>query len=319
MPRWVVSGATVLLRLAQIAVTTLVASFLTFSLLQLAPGDPVTLVLGSKASDPARVAAMRAEFHLDMPWIQRYFTWLGDALQGNFGTSYIYHDSVSSLIAARVPTTVFLATYGAVLVLIVGFALGLWAARSSRAVDTSISTGLAVALATPSYVMAIVLITIFSLYLDWFPVFGSGEGFWNRLYHLTLPALTLALSSSAAMARITRASVKAEANSLHVTAAIVRGFTPRDVLWRHVVRNALLPITTIAGITVASMIAGTVIVEQAFGLNGIGSLLVGAVNRQDYPLVLALTVIIVLAFLVINAVVDFLYILIDPRTRTVKR
>lgn len=318
-PVWLVTAMFVALRAGQIALTLLVASFATFALLRLAPGDPITIILGSQASNQDAVAALRERFLLDEPLLVQYAHWLGGVFRGDLGESYLFRDSVTSLVAGRLPTTAFLVIYGSVLVVGFGFFLGLWAARSNRVVDTGISAFLAIALATPSYVIAIVLITIFSLYLNWFPVLGSGTGFLDRLHHLTLPAITLALAASAAMARITRASVIEEAGRDHVLTARARGFEPRGILWRHIVRNALLPVTTIAGITIASLIAGTVIVEKAFGLDGIGSLLVLAITRSDYPVVQSISFLVVLAFLVMNAIVDVFYTLLDPRTRAVVR
>ncbi|MPY59521.1 ABC transporter permease [Streptomyces spongiae] len=298
------------------ALTLLTASFLIFVALQLAPGNPVDIMLGAKAGDPEAVRRLNAQYHFDQPLLVQYGHWLTGLLHGDLGTSFVFRESVSSLIAARVPTSALLVAYGGVLVLVLGFAVGLVASRAGRTVDTGISVLLSVALATPTYVIAIVLITVFSLYLDWFPVFGSGDGLLGRLHHLTLPAVTLALSSSAAMARVTRAAVKDEEGRDHVTTAVARGLDRRTVLGRHVVRNALLPITTIAGIIGAGLIAGTVIVENAFGLDGVGSLLVQAITRKDYAVVQSTSVLIIAAFLLVNAFVDVLYGIIDPRTRT---
>lgn len=305
----------VLGRVGQMVLTLLVASFLTFICLQAAPGDPVEMMLGNKAGDPAAVGRLNAQFGFDDPVLVQYWHWLTAFVHGDMGTSFIFRDHVSSMVASRLPTTALLVAYGSILVILFGFALGLLAARSGRLVDTGVSVVLSVALATPTYVIAIVLITVFSLYLNWFPVFGSGTGLLDRLHHLTLPAITLALSSSAAMARVTRASIKEEDRRDHVTTAVARGLDSRTVLRRHVVRNALLPITTIAGILVAALVAGTVIVEQAFGLDGLGSMLVLAITRKDYAVVQSVSVLVIGAFLVANALVDLLYGVIDPRTR----
>lgn len=305
----------VLGRLAQMALTLLVASFLTFVFLQAAPGDPVEMMLGSKANDADAVRRLNEQFGFDDPVLVQYWHWLTDFLHGDLGTSFLFRDDVSGLVTSRLATTALLVGLGSTLVIVLGFALGLLAARSGRVVDTSVSVVLSVALATPSYVIAIVLITVFSLYLNWFPVFGSGEGLVGRLHHLTLPAITLALSSSAAMARVTRAAIKEEDRRDHVTTAVARGLDRRTVLRRHVVRNALLPITTVAGILVAALVAGTVIVEQAYGLDGLGSLLVLAITRKDYAVVQSVSVVVIGAFLVANALVDLLYGVIDPRTR----
>lgn len=302
-------------RLGQMAVTLLVASFLTFIFLQAAPGDPVEIMLGGKANDPEAVRRLNEQFGFDDPVLLQFWHWLTGFVQGDLGTSFLFREDVSALVVSRLPTTALLVAYGSTLVILFGFTLGLIAARLGRMIDTGVSAFLSVALATPSYVIAIVLITVFSLYLDWFPVFGSGDGLWGRLHHLTLPAITIALSSSAALARVTRASIKEEERRDHVTTAIARGLDRRTVLRRHVVRNAMLPITTVAGILVAVMVAGTVIVEQAFGLDGLGSLLVLAITRKDYAVVQSVSVLVIAAFLVANALVDLLYGIIDPRTR----
>ncbi|MEO5661969.1 MAG: ABC transporter permease [Nocardioides sp.] len=302
-------------RVGQMAATLLVASFLTFLFLQAAPGDPVQIMLGGRANDPDAVRRLNEQFGFEDPVLVQYWNWLTGFVHGDLGTSFLFREDVSSLVGSRLPTTALLVVFGSILVVVFGFALGLIAARSGRVVDTSVSVFLSIALATPSYVIAIVLITVFSLYLNWFPVFGSGDGFLDRLHHLTLPAITLALSSSAAMARVTRASIKEEEHRDHVTTAIARGLDRRTVLRRHVVRNSLLPITTVAGILVAALVAGTVIVEQAFGLDGLGSLLVLAITRKDYAVVQSVSILVIAAFLVANALVDLLYGIIDPRTR----
>ena len=303
-------------RVAQTVATLLVASFLTFLALQAAPGDPVEIMLGGKASDPEAVARLNQQFHLDDPVLVQYGHWLTSALHGDLGQSFLFRVDVSSLVTSRVPTTALLVAMSSVLVVGFGFTLGVVAARSKRLVDTGITSFLSIAMATPTYVVAILLITVFSLHLTWFPVFGSGTGFTDRVYHSVLPAVTLALSSSAAVARVTRAAVLEEEQRDHVNTAIARGLGKSTVLRRHVVRNAMLPVTTVSGIVVAALVAGTVIVEKAYGLDGLGSLLVLAVTRKDYAVVQSVSVLVIAAFLIVNLIVDLLYGVIDPRTRT---
>lgn len=302
-------------RLLQMTFTLLVASLLTFLALQMAPGDPAQIMLGEKSADPAAIARLNERFHFDDPVLVQYGHWLSGAVRGDLGTSFVFNVDVSDLVKSRIATTSLLVLMGSVLVIVFGFALGLIAARSHRAVDTGISSFLSIAMATPTYVVAILLITLFSLRLDWFPVFGSGEGFADRVYHLVLPAITLALSASAAVARVTRAAILEEERRDHVATAVARGLTKTQVLQRHVVRNALLPITTLAGIIVAALVAGTVIVEKAYGLDGLGSLLVLGVTRKDYAVVQSVSFLVIAAFLIVNALVDVLYGVIDPRTR----
>jgi peptide/nickel transport system permease protein len=200
-----------------------------------------------------------------------------------------------------------------VLILVVGLLVGIGAGLRPGKVDASMMLAATAAMAVPAFVAAVVLITVFAVDAGWFPVFGSGRGFGDRLWHLTLPAAALALSAVAYVARLSRAAVRRELGSEHVQAAISRGLPRRSVLRRHVVRNAMIPIVTVAGLTVGGLIAGAVVVEQAFQLNGLGSYLVEAVGSKDFPVVQAICLILVAAFVVINTLVDILYSLLDPR------
>jgi peptide/nickel transport system permease protein len=302
-------------RLAQMLLTALAASAITFTALYFAPGDPLAVITGGTPTSAQAARQLRAEYYLNHPFLAQYWHWLSGALSGHFGTSFLYHVSVASLLTGRLPTTLLLVAMAGVLIIGLGLTMGLLSSFAGRRSNVVINTLYAIGIATPTYVIAIILITIFSLYLNWFPVFGSGSGFVGRLHHLVLPAVTLALGSGGALARVTRASVLEEASREHTITAVARGMTPTEVLWRHIVRNALLPVTTGAGLIVAALVGGDVIVEQAYGLNGLGSLLVLAIERKDYPVVLGVVFVIVAAFLLINALIDMLYVLIDPRTR----
>lgn len=302
-------------RLMQMLLTALAASAITFTALYFAPGNPLAVITGGTPTSPHAAARLRAEYYLNHSFLAQYWHWLSGVLAGHFGTSFLYHVSVASLLTGRMPTTLLLVGMAGVLIIGIGLTMGLLSTFAGRRSNVVINALYAVGIATPTYVTAIVLITIFSLYLNWFPVFGSGSGLVGRLHHLVLPAVTLALGSGGALARVTRAAVLEEASREHATTAVARGMTPWQVLWRHIVRNALLPVTTGGGLIVAALIGGDVIVEQAYGLNGLGSLLVLAIERKDYPVVLGVVVVIVAAFLLINALIDVLYVLIDPRTR----
>jgi peptide/nickel transport system permease protein len=302
-------------RLAQMLLTALAGSLIAFTALYFAPGDPLAVITGGTPTSSRAAAQLRAEYYLNHPFLAQYWHWLSGVLSGHFGTSFLYHVSVGSLLTGRLPTTLLLVAMAGVLIIGLGLTMGVLSAFAGRRSNVFINTLYAVSIATPTYVVAIVLITIFSLYLNWFPVFGSGSGLTDRLHHLVLPAVTLALGSGGALARVTRASVLEEASREHTITAVARGMTPLQVLRRHVVRNALLPVTTGGGLIVAALVGGDVIVEQAYGLNGLGSLLVLAIDRKDYPVVLGVLIVIVAAFLLINALIDLLYVLIDPRTR----
>jgi peptide/nickel transport system permease protein len=204
--------------------------------------------------------------------------------------------------------------YAALFIIVGGVALGLLAAlyRRTGVVITILTS---VGLAIPSFVAAIFLITFFAVDLKWFPVFGAGSGFVDQLWHLTLPAIALAISWLAYTAQLTKAAVREELSREFVETARSRGIKGRHVVFRHVLRNAMIPIMTVSGLTVAGLIAGDVVVEQAFGINGLGSFLVQSALQKDFASVQAVALLLVAAFVVINSLVDFSSLLLDPRLR----
>lgn len=300
-------------RLIALVVTLLLASLIIYGALYLAPGSPLSFLTRGRSQSPADIAAIKHEYRLDQPFLAQWWHWLTNAMHGNLGTSIIYHTQVQSVLSDRIGTTVFLLVYASVLILVIGLAVGIAAALRPGWVDASLMVGATAAMAIPAFVASIVLITVFAVGLGWFPVFGSGVGFFDRLWHLTLPAIALALAAVAYVARLSRTAVRAELASEHVQTATSRGLPYRLVVRRHVLRNAMVPIVTVAGLTIGSLIAGTVIVEQAFGLNGLGSYLVQAVGEKDFPVVQAICLLYVAAFIVINTLVDVVYSVLDPR------
>ncbi|GAA2660272.1 MULTISPECIES: ABC transporter permease [Nonomuraea] len=300
-------------RLAGLAVVLLVASFLVYGLLYLVPGGPMAFLLGNRSGTPEQVAAIRAQYHLDDPFLLRYLSWLGDALTGDFGSSLVYRQEVAALIGSRVATTVLLVGYATVLISAGGIAMGLLAGLRGGRLDTAIGVLSSLFLATPPFVVGVLLAIVFSVGLGWFPVFGPGEGLLDRLYHLTLPAITLSLASAAFLARITRASVREELNREHVETARARGFGERHIVRRHVLRNASIPVVTVTGLNIAGLIAGSVVVENIFALDGLGSLFVRAILQRDFAIVQAVVLVLVTAFVLINLLVDLCYSALDPR------
>ena len=194
-----------------------------------------------------------------------------------------------------------------------GVGTGLVSALGGRTASTVVTGVTSVLMALPTFIAAIVLIWIFATRLSWFPVFGSGSGFAGRLHHLTLPAIALACSYVAYLGRVTRSSVAAELRSEHVETARSRGISAPLIIRRHVLRNAAAPVLTVSGLTVAGLVAGTVIAEQAFGVSGIGSLLVLAAQKQDFAVVQDIALLMVGSFVVINTIVDLLNVAMDPR------
>lgn len=304
-------------RVAALVITLLVASFLIFGALYLAPGDPAALLAGNRAT-AEQLEEIREQNNLNDPFLTRYGTWLKDVLHGDLGTSFVYRQDVTTLLAPRAGNTVFLVLYTSAIILVVGIGLGvIGALRRRSGIVVTVLTALG--MATPVFVAAIVLITVFAVELHWFPVFGSGEGFVDKLWHLTLPAIALSLPFLAYVAQITKASVREELGREHVETAQSRGIPGPLIVRRHVLRNALIPITTVAGLTVAGLIAAAVVVEQAFGLSGLGSLLVKSAAQKDFVVVQAISLILVAAFVIANAVVDLVNGLLDPRLRPARR
>ena len=294
-------------------VTLLAASFVLYTAVWLQPGNPLTLILGTKAS-PAQYHYLAHKLGLDRPMPVRYLDWLIAAVHGNFGTSLVYKQSVTSLIGPRIVTTLLLVAYASVIILVVGVALGIIGGMSPRAAPVVAGlSGLGVAV--PGFVAAELLTAVFAVKLGWFPVLGTGQGLPGRLQHLTLPAFALAIASIAYVSQITRAAVSIEAHSPHVETARGRGLSAPRILRRHVLRNAAMPILTVSALTVASLLAGTLVVEYAFGLGGIGSLLDQSVQDKDSNVVLAIGLILVLVFVITTTALDFIQYVIDPRLR----
>ncbi|GAA2900642.1 ABC transporter permease [Microbacterium esteraromaticum] len=291
----------------------LVTSFLVFGLLYLAPGSPLAFILGPRGGTPEQIAAVTEQYHLNDPFIVRYIAWLGDLVQGDLGRSLVYRQPVGDLLLARAGTTAALVSLAAVIIAVVGIIAGTWAALRRGWVDQVVSTLAAIGLSTPVFVVGVALISLFAVGLGWFPTFGVGTGGLDSLWHLFLPAMALSVASAAYLARITKTAVNEERTREHVQTATVRGLAPGLIVRRHVLRNALIPITTVLGLTIATLIAGAVVVENVFALDGLGSLLVKAILQRDFAVVQAVVLVLVVAFVVVNAIVDVLYTFIDPR------
>lgn len=300
-------------RMLWLAVTLLVASFAIFGALYLAPGDPATLLAGSHAT-PALIAQIHREYHLNEPLLPRYWQWLTGVLGGHLGQSFTYREPVASLLASRVGNTLILVGYASVLIIVAGIGLGLVSALARRT-GIAITIGTSIGYGVPSFAAAIVLITVFAVNLGWFPVFGAGSGVADRLWHLTLPAAALAFSWIAFVAQLSRASVREEMSREHVDTARVRGIPPWLVVRKHVLRNAMIPITTVAGLTVAGLVAGDVVAEQAFGISGLGGLLEQSSAQKDFAVVQAISLVLVTVFVTVNAIVDIVNAALDPRVR----
>lgn len=304
-------------RLGGLVLTLVVSSFVIFAGLYAAPGDPLTfLIKNPEDRTPERVAAVRAAYHLDDSFLQQYLSWAKDVLHGDLGTSFVYKQPVSDLMSTRLPVTLTLVAMAAVMFIVFGILLGVVSAlKRGSAVDASITGVTTFLTSVPNFVVALVLVAVFAVQLRWFEVAGSGDGFVDRLYHLTLPSIALAIGALAVVSRVTRQTMVEQQSLEHVDVARSFGLSPRKIIWRHVLRNSLGPVVTMCGLIIASMLAGTVVIESVFGLSGVGNMLVTSINAHDFPVVQAVLLYMVVAYMTVTVIVDLLYPLIDPRTR----
>jgi peptide/nickel transport system permease protein len=302
-------------QLVSTVVLLLLSSAIIYGSMFLAPGSADAVLFGNHTVLPAVRRAVDAQYHLNQPFLVQYWDWLTGAIHGNFGLSLALRTPVSQRLTAAAPTTIFLVVYASILITVVGVGLGVISALGGRKLDGAIMAITNVGTSIPTFVASIILLEVFALDLGWFPVLGAGSGFLGRLQHLTLPAVALAIWAVAYLTRVTRTSMRDELRGDHVATARARGLGDAVVIRRHVFRNALLPIVTVTGLQVAGLIAGTVIVEQAFGLNGLGQLLLTAVEQKDFATVQAVSLILVAAFVVVNTIVDIAYTTLDPRIR----
>ncbi|MBL3700976.1 ABC transporter permease [Leucobacter luti] len=301
-------------KLGALLLTLFLASLLVFFSRFMVPGDPVSFLLRGRKPSPEAIAAVTEQFGLNLPPWQQYVNWVLGIFRGDFGRSLQYRQDVASVIGDRLPVTLGLVVLAALMIAIVGVSGGVIAALNrGKLADRAMLIFLTVLGAIPSFVGSIVLIAVFAVTLGWFPTFGSGTGFWDTIYHLFLPALALAIAFVVLVGKVTRSSMVEQIGREHVEVATSRGLKRGTVIRRHVFRNAIGPIVTVSGLLVAGLLVASTIVESAFGISGLGSLLVQSVDRLDFPVVQMIVLFVVAAFVVVNAIVDLLEPLIDPR------
>jgi peptide/nickel transport system permease protein len=290
-------------------------SFVVFGLLYIMPGDPAQNLLGVRSASPEVLAQVRAQYHLDEPFLAQYLQWLGSVLHGDFGLSIRSNESVLSVLGSRVVLTLQLVVYAFIITVVIAVPLGVLSAlRSGGALDRSASTGAIVGVGAPSYAVGLLLLYVFGVKFGLLPVYGSGDSGFDRLTHLTLPAVTLAIGLGALVLKLTRTAVLAELDQDYVTFARSRGL-PSRMIQSMVLRNAMLPVITSLGLVLTFLFGGTILVEITFALQGIGSLLAGSVTFKDIPVVQAITLLTAAVIALIALAVDLLYFAADPRVR----
>ncbi|MER5220558.1 ABC transporter permease [Streptomyces flaveus] len=308
----------VLRRLCGGLLLLLALSLLIFALLAASPGSPVETLLGTRPATPELVNELRGRYHLDDPFALQYLHWLSDAVRLDFGLSISVQTGtpVADMIYGRTVLSAELAVYCLLLVLLLGIPLGVTAGiRRGRTADRSISLLATVGFGAPVYALSVVLLYVFGVVLGWFPVYGAGEGFADRVTHLTLPAVALATVLSAVLIRQTRAATLTVMQQDYITFARLRGLSPRRVLIHYVLRNCAPPVVTSAGILLIAPLSAGIFVEQVFSLPGAGSLLLAAVTSKDVPVVQGVALLLGALVVLVNLLVDLLGILLDPRVR----
>src|SRR5438094_316945 len=297
-------------RLLLLVPTLLGVTLATFLMLHLTPGDPVTIMLGEFAS-ASDVARLRAELGLDRPILVQYLKFLGRAVRGDLGSSIRSRRPVQEEIAERLPPTMLLALAAQVLAVCAGIAAGVTAAAARRpSVDSAIVAVTLVGLSMPTFWSGLLLILLFSLTLGWLPITASGG-----LRALILPAVTLAAPAAAVLARVTRASVLEVLRQDYVRTARAKGVSERLVVYRHALRNALIPVLTVAALQFAGLVAGAVIVESGVSRPGLGRLAVTAILSRDFPLAQGIVLVVASMYVFLNVGVDLVYGVLDPRIR----
>jgi peptide/nickel transport system permease protein len=305
-------------RLVSLIVSLAVASLVIFFVIEVAPGDPASFMLGINAQ-PDTVAALRTELGLDQSRPQRYLAWVGGMLRGDFGTSYTYRTPVAGMIADRLWVSLPLALYALVLSTAIAFPAGIYAAaRRGKAGDVAVMGATQLGVAIPNFWFAMMMVLVFAINLRWFSAGGFAgwdKGIGPALRSLTLPAVSLALPQAAILARVMRSSLLDILGEDFMRTARAKGLSRRQALWRHGVRNALIPVLTIIGLQFSFLLAGAIIIEQVFYLPGLGRLVFQSISSRDLIVVESVVMLLVFAVIVVNYLVDLTYAAVDPRLR----
>lgn len=303
-------------RLGHAGIVLLGVTVVVFMLVHLVPGDPVRIAMGTRY-DPDVYAALRSASGLDLPLWEQYLRYVGNALTGNLGVSFRSGQPVTEILLSRLPGTLSLAFAGLVVALAVSFPLGIYSAlRQGKPSDAIVRVVSQMGVSVPDFWMAILFILLFSTTLGWLPPQGYAsltEDPLEWLRRVALPGLTVGLVAGSILTRYIRASVLEALGADHVRTARAKGLTERAVVRRHVVRNAMIPVLTVGGVQLATMLGGVVVVEVVFAWNGLGRLVFDAVSTRDYPVIQGAVLMVAGMFLVINLIVDLLYAKADPR------
>ncbi|WP_137123742.1 ABC transporter permease [Roseomonas sp. HF4] len=306
-------------RIGQVIPTLLILSVLIFGLQQLMPGDPALILAGEERGDPAVLAAIRAELGLDRPIHEQYLIWMSKVLVGDFGFSWRIRVPVSELILTKLPVTFQLATMAFIIAILIGVPLGILSAvKKDTPADWAANGAALFGISTPNFWLGIMMILLFSVELGWLPPSGYvpiTEDPWQSLATTIMPAFVLGTGVASVLMRHTRAAMLTALSQDYVRTARAKGLKERVVVWKHALRNALIPVVTLGAIEFGRLLAGAVLTEQIFTIPGFGKLIVDAVFNRDYPVVQGVVLATALIFVMLSLVADLLYMMINPRLR----
>jgi peptide/nickel transport system permease protein len=305
-------------RLGSLCLSLIVASLVIFACIEIVPGDPASFMLGINAQ-PDTIQALRVELGLDQSLAQRYLGWVGGLLGGDMGTSYTYRTPVSDIVSDRLQVSLPLALYALTLTVVVAFPVGiLAAARRGSVTDITVMGATQLGVAIPNFWFAILMVILFAINLRWFSAGGFpgwDAGIFPAIKALTLPAIALALPQASILARVMRSSLLDTLSEDYMRTARAKGLTRRQVLWRHALRNAMIPVLTIIGLQFSFLLAGAIIIENVFFLPGLGRLVFQAITQRDLIVVESVVMLLVFAVILLNFFVDIAYAWVDPRLR----
>lgn len=294
-------------------------SVITFGLVHLTPGDIVDVMLAAQPDIPAGEAErLRREFGLNRPVYIQYFDWLTDMLQGDFGETYSRGPGVGSLVAGRLPETIILGLFGWVFALVIAIPGGVYAAIRRGKLGDDVSRFVALAgISIPNFWLGLMLIAVFAVRFGWFPVLDPQTDLLSRemLWWLILPGIAVGTAQSASLMRIMRTTMAEELGKEYVTAARAKGLPERTVILKHVLRNSLISVVTVAAFITASIVSGSVVIEVVFGWPGLGALFIDAILNREINLIMAITLFIGVAIVIANLLADIVYAILDPRIR----
>lgn len=305
-------------RAAALIPVLIVVAIVTFLLIHIMPGDAAAVMLGPEAT-PAQVETLRESLGLNQPLYVQFFTWVGNALQGDLGQSFFIGLPVSTVIHAALAPTINLAIFAEVIAILIGVPAGIVAARKQgSATDQSVMIGALLGISVPSFLLGLFLMLVFSVLLGWLPVAGYSpleDGIFETLKYLFLPGIALGSMQAALIARMTRTSMLETLSKPYLKTAKAKGLSGNRIIYKHALRNASMPILTTIGQTLGTLVAGAAVVETVFNVPGIGQLIINSIERRDIVVIQGVILVIAVSYVLINFLVDVLYSVLDPRVR----